>query len=66
MFVYFSMSGPHTEPHYIGTLEGLRKGLLALWTYTKSFGKDPKRFETSALRFPKLAREQIDDAALYF
>ena len=64
-FVDFPMSGPHTEPHYIGPLGGLREGLLGFWTYTKACGKDPKRFEISALRFPKLAREQIGDAALY-
>ena len=65
MFVYFAMSGPHTEPHYIGPLGGLRKGLLGFWTYTKAFGKDPKRFKTSVFSFSKLAREQIGDAALY-
>ena len=66
MFAYFPMSGPHTEPHFIGPLGELRKGLLGFWTYTKAFGKDPKRFENSASRFSKLTRDQIGNAALYF
>ena len=47
-------------------LGGIEEGSSCPLDVHKSFGKSPKCFETSVLRFPKLAREQIDDAVLYF